>query len=124
MRFKPADHGLLEDKFRALPFDLEVDEILEMAQARIPVFGDVNALLFRELMLDSNVMAPAEGDIIFSKNDYTNTFFTVLQGEVNIEINEDLSINSGMGSFFGEMSLISGPPSLGYHQGGKELCSG
>ena len=105
---KPADHGLLEDKFRALPFDLEVDEILEMAQARIPVFGDVNALLFRELMLDSNVMAPAEGDIIFSKNDYTNTFFTVLQGEVNIEINEDLSINSGMGSFFGEMSLISG----------------
>ena len=105
---KPADHGLLEDKFKALPFDLEVDEILEMAQERIPVFGGVNALLFRELMLDSNVVVPAEGDIIFSKNDYTNTFFTVLEGEVNIEINESLSINSGMGSFFGIVDLTKG----------------
>lgn len=105
---KPADHGLLEDKFRALPYDLDVDQVLEMAQERIPVFSGVNALQFRELMLDSSVLAPAEGDIIFAKNDYTNTFFTVLEGEVRIEINEDLVISSGMGSFFGEMSLISG----------------
>ncbi len=105
---KPADHKLLEAKFKALPYDLEVDEILEMAQERIPVFGGVNALQFRELMLDSNVKAPAENDIIFAKNDYTNTFFTVLEGEVKIEINDDLTITSGMGSFFGEMSLISG----------------
>lgn len=105
---EPADHGLLHEKFQMLPYDKHVDEILQMAQERIPVFGGVNALQFRELMLDSNVMAPAENDIIFAKNDYTNTFFTVLEGEVKIEINEDLTISSGVGSFFGEMSLISG----------------
>jgi Fe-S-cluster-containing hydrogenase component 2/thioredoxin reductase len=105
---KPADHGLLEDKFSSLPYNMEVDEVLEMAQERIPVFSGVNALQFRELMLDSTVLAPAEGSVIFAKNDYTNTFFTVLEGEVHIEINEDLVISSSMGSFFGEMSLISG----------------
>lgn len=105
---RPADHGLLEDKFRALPYKMDVDEILEMAQERIPVFSGVNALQFRELMLDSSVQAPAENAVIFAKNDYTSTFFTVLEGEVKIEINEDLTITSGMGSFFGEMSLISG----------------
>ncbi|MFN3239283.1 MAG: cyclic nucleotide-binding domain-containing protein [Pseudomonadales bacterium] len=105
---RPADHELLEAKFKDLPYKMDVDEILEMAQERIPVFSGVNALQFRELMLDSNVMAPAEDEIIFAKNDYTNTFFTILEGEVKIEINEDLTINSGMGSFFGEMSLISG----------------
>jgi thioredoxin reductase/CRP-like cAMP-binding protein/Fe-S-cluster-containing hydrogenase component 2 len=105
---RPADHGLLEDKFRALPFKMEVDEILEMAQERVPVFSGVNALQFRELMLDSSVLAPAENDIVFSKDDYTSTFFTVLEGEVHIEITADLTITSGMGSFFGEMSLLSG----------------
>ena len=105
---RPADHGLLEDKFRSLPFNMDVDEILEMAQERIPVFSGVNALLFRELMLDSSVLAPAENNIVFSKNDYTSTFFTVLEGEVHIEITPELTISSGMGSFFGEGSLLSG----------------
>ena len=105
---KPADHGLLEEKFSVLPFNMEVDEVLELAQERIPVFAGVNALQFRELMLDSRVLVPKPGDVIFTKNDYTNTFFTILEGEVLIEINEDLTISSGMGSFFGEMSLMSG----------------
>ena len=105
---RPADHGLLEDKFRTLPFKMEVDEILEMAQERVPVFSGVNALQFRELMLDSSVHAPAENEIICTKNDYTNTFYTVLEGAVHIEVNEDLKISSGMGSFFGEGSLLSG----------------
>ena len=105
---KPADHGLLEDSFRSLPYKMDVDEILQMAQERIPVFSGVNALQFRELMLDSDVHAPAENDIVFSKNDYTSTFYTVLEGTVQIEVSADLTIISGMGSFFGEGSLLSG----------------
>jgi thioredoxin reductase/CRP-like cAMP-binding protein/Fe-S-cluster-containing hydrogenase component 2 len=105
---RPADHGLLEDSFRSLPYKMDVDEILEMAQERIPVFRGVNALQFRELMLDSSVHAPAENDTIFTKNDYTSTFYTVLEGEVQIELSADLTVISGMGSFFGEGSLLSG----------------
>ena len=55
---KPADHPLLEEKFRALPFAMEVDEVLDLMRDRVPMFGQINPLLFREFMLDSQVLAP------------------------------------------------------------------
>lgn len=105
---KPADHELLAAKFNDLPYDLDVDGVLALMQERIPVFAGVNALQFRELMLDSTVWMPKKGDVVFNRNDYTNTFFTILEGAVDIEINSQLKIESGVGSFFGEMSLMSG----------------
>ena len=33
----PADHGILEDKFRPLPFGLDVDGTLELVRERIPL---------------------------------------------------------------------------------------
>ncbi|MCC5888598.1 MAG: cyclic nucleotide-binding domain-containing protein [Gammaproteobacteria bacterium] len=105
---KPADHPLLEAKFEALPYALEVDEVLDLMQERIPIFSQVNPLVFRELLLDSNVIVPKPGEVIFAKNDYTNTFFSILDGTVEVEINPELTIHSGQGNFFGEMSLLSG----------------
>ncbi len=103
----PADHPLLESKLEHLPFDLGVDEILSMMQTEIPVFTPLSALSFRELMLDSQVHVIEPNQEIFKKNDYTNSFYTILQGEVNIVIG-DRVIKSTKGNFFGEMSLISG----------------
>ncbi len=105
---QPADHPLLEKKFGVMPYALEVDEVLELMQERIPIFAQVNPLVFRELMLDSNIIVPEPGAVIFAKNDYTNTFFTILDGSVEIEVGPDLTIQSGQGNFFGEMSLLSG----------------
>lgn len=105
---RPADHDLLAEKFAVLPFRMEVDEVLKIMQQRIPVFSQVNALQFRELILDSAVHAPANGEVIFTKNDYTSSFYTVLEGEVQIEVDSGLNLGSGVGSFFGEMSMISG----------------
>lgn len=105
---KPADHDLLADKFRGLPYDLDVEGVLSLMQERIPIFSAVNALQFRELILDSQVVMPEKGEVIFRRNDYTNTFFTILEGDVGIEIDSDVTIRSSAGSFFGEMSLISG----------------
>ena len=105
---KPADNDLLAAKFNGLPYEVEVDGVLALMQERIPVFADVNALQFRELMLDSNVSMPAKGDVIFKQHDYTNTFFTILEGTVEIEVNPTLRITANAGSFFGEMSLMSG----------------
>ena len=52
---KPADHELIAAKFEVLPGDMEVDDVLSLMQERIPVFEHVNALQFREIILDSNV---------------------------------------------------------------------
>ena len=107
-RIQPADHPLLEKKFEILPYGLDVDEVLQLMQERIPIFSGVNPLTFREVMLDSEVHVLEGGAEVFRKNDYTNSFYTVLDGLVEIEVGPETRIQSGQGNFFGEMSLLSG----------------
>jgi len=105
---QPADHPILAERFASLPFDLEVDEILAMMQERIPLFSGVNSLLFRELMLESTVHTPQPGQPVFRINDYGNTFFSVLNGHVNVHLGSDRRAKLETGKFFGEMGLLSG----------------
>lgn len=104
----PADHGILEQKFRGLPFKLGVDETLALIRQRAPLFADVNGLVLRELVLASELLLPVTGDVIFRKNDYTNSFMTIVEGEVEIEADSGKLIRLTQGQFFGEMSLLSG----------------
>ncbi len=104
----PADHGILEQKFRGLPFKLGVDETLALVRQRAPLFADVNGLVLRELVLASELLMPVKGDVIFRKNDYTNSFMTIVEGEVEIETDSGKLIRLSQGQFFGEMSLLSG----------------
>ena len=61
-------------------------------------------------MLDSDIRVPRAGDTIFARNDYTNTFFAIVDGSVDVIIDPetDTRITLRAGEFFGEMSLISG----------------
>lgn len=104
----PADHGILEQKFSHLPFGRNVDETLALIRKRIPLFADINGLVLRELVLSSELLTPKDGDIIFRKNDYTNSFITIVEGEVKVETDDGKSIRLERGQFFGEMSLLSG----------------
>jgi thioredoxin reductase/Fe-S-cluster-containing hydrogenase component 2/CRP-like cAMP-binding protein len=52
---KPADYPLLEYQFAGLPFEREADEVLDLFQQRIPMFRQLNALTFRELIIESTV---------------------------------------------------------------------
>lgn len=105
---QPADHGILENKFRSLPFRKDVDATLELIRERIPLFADINGLVLRELVLASELLMPKTGDIIFRENDYTNSFMTILEGHVEIATEEGKSVRLEQGQFFGEMSLLSG----------------
>lgn len=105
---QPADHGILEQKFQSLPFRASVDETLGIIRSRVPLFSDINGLVLRELVLASNLLTPQSGDVIFQKNDYTNSFISIVQGEVNIETDDGRLIRLEQGQFFGEMSLLSG----------------
>lgn len=105
---RPADHGVLEQKFASLPFQRDVDETLALIRERVPIFSDINGLVLRELVLASELLTPKAGDVIFRKNDYTNSFISVIAGEVDIETDSGKSVRLGEGQFFGEMSLLSG----------------
>ena len=107
----PADEPLLATKFRGIPGHSTVTETLQAMQQRIPLFSGVNPLMFRELMLGSAVHVLGHGDIVFKRNDYTNSFYTVFNGGVEIRIDDsqpDKIIPLETGQFFGEMGLLSG----------------
>jgi len=153
---KPADHPLLELQFGLLPYRREVEELLELFQQRIPMFRELNALAFRELLIESHVWVALEegplfaesssklqalqrqteqlqpaprigklvraGDYIYRAGDYTNTFFTIVEGEVHIETPERPAQRTLLkrGEFFGETSLLSGRPRAGNAIAGKD----
>lgn len=105
---EPVEYGELRDKFSVLPFAMDVGDTLQLMQERVPMFGEINPLLFREFMFDSNVLAPAAGEPVYRKNDYTNTFFTVLTGHVETQLEDGGTRRIEAGQVFGEQSLISG----------------
>jgi CRP-like cAMP-binding protein/thioredoxin reductase/Pyruvate/2-oxoacid:ferredoxin oxidoreductase delta subunit len=109
-QIEPADEPLLKEKFKGLG-PVAVNEVLARIRANVPIFAELNPLILRELMLDSTVHTPKKGDVIFRRNDYTNTFYTIVDGEVEIQVNPDdpsQVVVLGRGAFFGEMGLIAG----------------
>ena len=62
---KPADFPLLECQLRGLPFDLDPDVLLARFKEKIPMFGALNALAFRELVIESEVRVAYAGKADF-----------------------------------------------------------
>jgi Fe-S-cluster-containing hydrogenase component 2/thioredoxin reductase/CRP-like cAMP-binding protein len=58
---KPADHELLELQFGLLPYRRTPDELLTLFQQRIPMFSQLNVLVFRQLIIESTVWVALEG---------------------------------------------------------------
>ncbi len=110
-KLKPADEPLLEEKFKPLLDRFTVDELLTAIRKTIPVFSGLTVLQLREVLLGSDIHVPAAGDTVFQRNEFTNTFYTVFEGEVGIQIDPedpDEMVRLGPGEFFGEMGLLSG----------------
>lgn len=105
-----ADTSLLREKFASFCDDRGVDDVLVKIQKNVPLLAMLSTLQLRELVLESNILLPAPGDYIFKRNDYSTTFFSVVEGELDVLIDED-GIPDGKlktGDFFGEMALVSG----------------
>jgi len=108
---EPADAPLLAKKFARLPRFNGVPEAITRIQQAVPVLAPLTPLQLREFLLDSELRTPASGEVIFSRNDYSDSFYSILEGTVLIAVNpndpaERIALSAGQ--FFGEMSLISG----------------
>ena len=105
---EPADEPLLRDKFAAMPGFRSVTAALERIQGNVKVLSHITPLQLREFMLDSTIQVPQPGEVLFQRNDYTNTFYTIVDGEVFVQLDGNRQVGLRRGEFFGEMSLISG----------------
>jgi CRP-like cAMP-binding protein/thioredoxin reductase len=109
---EPSDEPLLKQKISSFNTSCSVSEGLAIIQRNVPILADLTALQLRELLIESNISTPKPGEIIFKRNDYSNSFFSVVEGELaalvkNKEGNE-IYFQIKAGNFFGEMGLISG----------------
>jgi CRP-like cAMP-binding protein/Fe-S-cluster-containing hydrogenase component 2/thioredoxin reductase len=107
----PADEPLIQAKLDTAGVRMTVAELVAAVRERLPLYASLTPLQIREFLIHSEISQPQPGDVIFHRNDYTNSLFSVLDGEVGIEIdpaNPADMVRLGPGQFFGEMGLISG----------------
>lgn len=103
---EPADQPLLEERFAALPGGFQ--ENFPKIASNVPIFKDLSAPQLREMLIDSSLYLKNVGEVVFEKNDYTDTFWSIVSGSVEIEIGQNRRVRLEQGQFFGEMGLLSG----------------
>jgi len=108
----PADEPLLQKRFAGFSRRRTVAQCLDLIQSSVPLLRDVNRLQLREFMLESEIRSPEENEVIFKRNDYTNSFFMIVSGQVKVESAREGRASAWFpleaGQFFGELGLISG----------------
>jgi thioredoxin reductase/CRP-like cAMP-binding protein len=109
---EPADEGLLRAKFGMWKPGMTASAVIDLIQGSVALFRAMTRLQLREFLLDSRMSMPAAGGIVFRKFDYTDTFYSIVQGEVECEIDSKEGgtrrFTLRAGQYFGEMALISG----------------
>jgi CRP-like cAMP-binding protein/Fe-S-cluster-containing hydrogenase component 2/thioredoxin reductase len=105
---EPADQVILAEILQ--PLGSNTKQHLEMMRHGLPLFRDTSIPQFRELVGDSTVHVVDAGTVVFSKNDHTDTFWSVVFGSVGIQATDESGgvYSIGQGDSFGEMGLISG----------------
>ncbi|MBL0140832.1 MAG: cyclic nucleotide-binding domain-containing protein [Betaproteobacteria bacterium] len=107
-KVEPADEPLLARKFANFSRTKSVSQVLDVIQSTVPLLAGINRLQLREFLLEGDLRTPPEGEAIFERNDYTNSFFMVVAGDVRIETDGGGEFSLGAGQFFGELGLVSG----------------
>ncbi len=107
---KPVDEEFLEAKFAHCPNVSSVADGLELVRTNVPLLAPLSPLQLRDFLLESNILALKPGDIVFQRNDYSTSFYSIIAGELKAYVDEDdiADFTFKTGDFFGEMGLISG----------------
>jgi thioredoxin reductase/Fe-S-cluster-containing hydrogenase component 2/CRP-like cAMP-binding protein len=106
-----VEETVLLDKFDQHFAVSNVDSLVDLIRSRIPLFSGLGERQIRELMLESSVLRLQSGATVFRRNDYSDSFFCILQGGVSVHLNpQEIKLETTLhaGEFFGETELVSG----------------
>lgn len=107
---KPVDEPMLTEKLNFLQGSL--DERLLQIAATIPLLAPVQKQPLRELTLQATVHQLRGAQTVYQEDDFSDSLFMILDGKVAASFRAQLPgerpILLYKGSFFGEMSLLSG----------------
>jgi CRP-like cAMP-binding protein/thioredoxin reductase/Fe-S-cluster-containing hydrogenase component 2 len=103
---EPADAGLIKERLEHLPHSVQAN--YDFIRANTPLFEDLSEPQFRELIIDSTVHLKPAGTVIMKRLDYTDSFWSVVAGSVDVQVDDARHFTLDRGDFFGEMGLLSG----------------
>ena len=109
----PADEPLLQEKLRNYRKAASVGEALERIRRILPIFSELTTLQLREVLLESTIHTPHADETVFEKGDYSDSFFSILEGAVRVGVppkkgERSRYLTLSRGAFFGELGLLSG----------------
>lgn len=84
-------------------------EIVPLLKA-LPLFETLQTAQLEQLAGLVDVVGVLRGTTLFKKGDPSDSFYLVARGEVEIRIDEDLTVPLGEGEFFGEMGVLNSAP--------------
>lgn len=110
-RVEPVDEPLLRERFAPWRPGVPVPVVLKQL-AEHPILGALSPLQRRELLLESTLHVLEPGTVVFRRNDYSNSFYSIVAGSVEVDREQsdekNRKVRLGAGAYFGEMGLISG----------------
>ncbi|HZT89470.1 MAG TPA: cyclic nucleotide-binding domain-containing protein [Stellaceae bacterium] len=107
----PADEPLLQAKLDKAKVAMSVTDLVNAIREKVPLFASLTPIQIREFLIHSEIHHPKAGDVVFARNEYANSLYAILEGQVGIQVNpndpsELVRLNTG--EFFGEIALIAG----------------
>jgi CRP-like cAMP-binding protein/Fe-S-cluster-containing hydrogenase component 2 len=103
---EPVDADLVRERLQHLPGSPK--DNYDLIRQNTPLFKDLTEPQFREMLIDSTAHEKRPGEPVMVRLDYTDSFWSVVQGSVQVQADDERRYNLEAGSFFGEMGLLSG----------------
>jgi CRP-like cAMP-binding protein/thioredoxin reductase/Fe-S-cluster-containing hydrogenase component 2 len=108
----PADEDQLRNKLVPIEGIDTVAAGIDFLYQRQALLKSLNLVQLRGLLRDSEIRRRDSGDVIFRRNDFSNSFFFILAGTLSIHVQypdgKRAEFTLGPGEFFGEIGLLSG----------------
>ena len=122
----PIDEPLLQDMLARAGVPISVGQLAAVVQQHLRLYAPLTRQQVRECLVRSEIRLAREGDVVFRQNDYTNSLYSILVGEVRLEIdpaNPREIATLKPGQFFGEMELDLGTPARDDRDGDGTLAA-
>ena len=103
-----ADLPMLKKKFGAFVEGRPMHEVLEDVRSAVGIFNGLTILQLREFLLEAEVHVLPAGTPIIRKGEAGDSLFTIVRGDVDIAVTEDIRYVGPQSEFVGEMGLVMG----------------
>lgn len=101
---------LIEQKLRTAGISISVPALVKKIKG-VPIYASLTEPRISELLSHSRIHNVPAGKAVCERGDYAESVYTILDGEVGIQIdpvNSSETVRLGPSQFFGELALLSG----------------